>query len=513
MIFKGYTLSKEQLQAMQLYTQLGVNAPLVIDAGAGASKTFTCNAIVSSLCANEKVLVLAFNSIIVEEMRDAFPSDVTVETTHSLARSKTKPYRNDKLHAPLTSRVISNALELPKRVLGLSQYDFSSTLLKLVNSYCVSDVDLFSDFVNKNAHSFNVVPNSDFSTALIEYGSLLWEKMTDRSSPCPVTHDVYLKEFVLLVKSGGIKLDYDVVVLDEAQDTVPIVKQLVELLQAKTIIVGDKFQSIYEWRNAVNVMQTYMNSGATVTRLTTCYRFGDDIAQLSNRLIKEYYGEDPKFVGNPNKKSHIYCSANHEPTERSLMLFRTNAELMASLVEKVDSGERCCLLKNKKESISLIDDAEKLYKGQRVARGIMSAFETWYEFEQYVKSDSGSELKTFFKTVETYGFKKMRSIILTTTNTDAEKATYVFATAHSTKGIEFDHVVIAGDFDTHIERAQGRVKHQEINLLYVALTRAVKSLDISQCSTLLRLSKQKVVNVLAQSKMEQKRAAAEEWFS
>ena len=512
MKFKGYTLSKEQLQAMRLYSEIEVGSPLVIDAGAGASKTFTCNAIVSMLCATKKVLVLAFNSIIVEEMRESFPANVTVETTHALARRKTKPYRNEKLQTPLTSRVVANVLDLPNRIFGLSQYEFSATLIKAINAYSVSSEDDLQTFIESNASLFKVAQQSDVTGAIVEYAIQLWEKMTDRTSPCPVTHDVYLKEFVLLVKSGVIKLDYDLVVLDEAQDTVPIVKQFVELLNIKNIIVGDKFQSIYEWRNAVNVMQGYMNSGATVTRLTTCYRFGPEIAQLSNALIKQYYGEDPKFIGNPNKSSTIHTSANREPCEPSLMLFRTNAELMASLVESVDKGEKCCLLKNKKESLSLIDDAARLHKGQRVTRGIMSAFESWYEFEQYTKSPNGSELRTFFKTVEMYGFSKMRSIIATTSDMPIESATLVFATAHSTKGIEFDNVVIAGDFDAYIERAQGKEKLQEINLLYVALTRAIKTLDISQCSTLMRLLKQKVMNTLAETTMAKKRDAVSALF-
>ena len=46
-------------------------------------------------------------------------------------------------------------------------------------------------------------------------------------------------------------------------------------------------------------------------------------------------------------------------------------------------------------------------------------------------------------------------------------------TAHKSKGLEYDHVVIAQDFH---EEATG----EEMNLLYVAATRAMKTLEIDQ---------------------------------
>ncbi|MCG9575371.1 UvrD-helicase domain-containing protein [Vibrio tubiashii] len=507
MIFKGHALSKEQLTALHLFTKLEHNDTLVIDAGAGSSKTFTCNAIATQLCSSLNVLVLAFNSIIVEEMKDAFPDNVLVSTTHAFARGKTRPYPERKLKTPLVPRYVADALELPSKVLGIDALHFAAKIIKAISDYCVSDIDKLSDYIASNSHKYLGSNEQDAVELLINQGKRLWQMMTDRQSQCPVTHDVYLKEFVLLVKSGSIKLDFDVVILDEAQDTTPIVKQFVEILNAKKIAVGDKYQSIYEWRNAVNVMEDYMSKGNTTTRLTTCYRFGESIANISNSLIEKYYGTNPNFKGNVKKNSQIHTSANHEQHDSSLLLFRTNAELMATLVDKVEKGEACCMLKDQKESLMLIDDAQKLYNGQRVTRGILSVFANWHEFEQYTKNGNGSELRTFQKTVEMYGFDKVRSIIKATANMPIERAKYVFATAHSTKGIEFKHVVIGADFDQYIQRSSGRYLLQEINLLYVALTRAVESLDVSQCSTLVQLVRKPAMQTLATSTMAKKRQA------
>ncbi|MGD8116897.1 UvrD-helicase domain-containing protein [Vibrio sp. TRT 29B02] len=512
MNFKGYKLSPEQMESLSAFVNLPENKLLVIDAGAGASKTFTCNAIVSNLCAQLRVLVLAYNSIIVEEMKDAFPNNCDVTTSHSFARKHTKPYREERLNTPLTIRVVQNILKLPSKIDSMGSATFSEKVLKIINKYCVSDASSISEFMALNMTNILNVHEYSLKEELVRNCKILWAIMTDRESSCPITHDVYLKEFVLLLEAGEVTIDYDVVVLDEGQDTVPVVKQMFELLNAKGVIVGDKYQSIYEWRNAVNVMESYIKSNNVTTRLTTCYRFGQPIANVANALIEKYYGTNPQFKGNPDKKSVIHSSANHEPHDQSLMLFRTNAELMSSLIEKFEAGYKCKLLKKAEESLKLIDDAQELRNGNKVLRGALRVFNNWQEFEEHARSTQGGEFKSFINSIELYGFDKMRTVISQAAETPKESAQYIFATAHSTKGIEHDNVVIGPDFDKFISRSSGKLLQQEASLLYVALTRAKSSLDISQCSTLRYLADKPIKEKLSSSVMQNKHKMAAALF-
>lgn len=58
-----------------------------------------------------------------------------------------------------------------------------------------------------------------------------------------------------------------------------------------------------------------------------------------------------------------------------------------------------------------------------------------------------------------------------------EQLDILLTTAHKSKGKEWDNVIVADDFD--IERIFGEVIYQQdINLLYVACTRAIKKLDV-----------------------------------
>lgn len=489
MEFEGYKLSSEQKASIQAFNAMNNDECLSIDAGAGASKTFTCKAILHFCTKEKKVLVLAYNNIIVSEMKDSFPNSVTVATTHSLARSLTKPYKKERLEATLTTQRVCDMLNLPLFILGLERKQLARMIVKLVSLYCTSNISTIGEYIAQNKEKLDLTTKDELLEQVVHYANRLWKGMTDRQSDLPVTHDVYLKEFVLLLLSGEVRLDFDVVVLDEAQDSAPIVQQLFQFINAKKIAVGDKYQSIYEWRGAVNVMESLMQREQPQTRLTTCYRFGQSIAELANSLIGKYHGENPMFQGNPEKESHIVFQHSFEDrTEHALLLFRTNAALMAALMEKYEQGHLCHILKNAAEQKKLVCQARYLFAGRKVNGGPLSSFLNWEEFEEYATANSSNEFRAFFSTIQQYGFDKMEQVLTQVSRVTIESAKYIFSTAHSCKGVEHDHVILWDDFDQSFDRSEGQAKLQETNLLYVALTRAKVTLDISKCFTLCELT-------------------------
>ncbi|MEI8659252.1 3'-5' exonuclease [Vibrio sp. Hal054] len=503
MLFNGRILSNEQKATVGLFRDMGPQETLVIDAGAGAAKTFTSNAIVSLCTKNENVLVLVYNNIIAKKMADEFPSNVLVSTSHAYARSMLPAYSSTRLERPLTKKAVISVLKLPMSIIGLSANQFASMLLQTLSDYAISDENCIETYVEQLGHTDAI------TLQLVHYTKLLWDEMTDRHSTLPVMHDVYLKEFVLKVVTGQLALNLDVLVLDEAQDSAPVVKQFFDYVKAKKISVGDKFQSIYEWRGAINVMQTLISAGHKTARLTTCYRYGQEIAELSNDLIEQYYNENPEFKGNANKSSVIYSdNLSHVKHEQELHIFRTNTSLMASVMDYYSQGQKCLVLKGTKEQLMLLNDAERLFNGQRVMHGTFSAFDSWNEFIDYVNTQGGS-LKNLYRAIQSYGFKLMKTVLEQSQHHTIDNAGKVFTTAHACKGIEHDHVVLADDFDSIFCKSKNNERLQEVNLLYVALTRAIKTLDISRCDTLrnLYLKKHSVATPLNNDMMENKKAA------
>ncbi|WP_234841934.1 UvrD-helicase domain-containing protein [Sinorhizobium meliloti] len=71
--------------------------------------------------------------------------------------------------------------------------------------------------------------------------------------------------------------------LDEAQDTNPVVLDILQRQRGQLIYVGDRYQQIYEWRGAVNAMESIDTDASTY--LTTSFRFGDAIAELATKML------------------------------------------------------------------------------------------------------------------------------------------------------------------------------------------------------------------------------------
>ena len=486
MKFKGHEISVEQEFARSQFLRMRRGDMLTLAAGAGASKTYTCNLLLSSTKETEKCLVIAFNRLIVDEMCSSFGENVDVLTSHELARKYVTKYSTSRLERPLLPKMVVDALGIPATVGTMDAFSFSQKLVWGIKKYANSEELNIARFARINGAEILKSCNKTDLVLFAMYLNRLWIEMTTANSNLPIIHDVYLKEFVMMVVSGDITLDeYKVVVLDEAQDSAPIVKLLFAAINSIKVGAGDTHQSIYEWRGAVNVMRELGLQSKYTAELTTCYRFGQSIADLANALIEEYKGSNPKFKGHPTKISEIKVTPKNEAKE--LWLFRTNAELISELIYSTQKGVKCHLLRDNKSMIKLIDEAQKLYLNQPVKSGVLKLFDSWSEFEAFATSGDGGEYKSFVDAVLSHGFDAIKKVIENSLDTDIEDAERLFSTAHACKGIEHNHVVLHSDFDKFIEKSLSSALEQEINLLYVALTRAIKTLDISRCKTLTKL--------------------------
>ena len=93
-------------------------------------------------------------------------------------------------------------------------------------------------------------------------------------------HDHYLKIWALTQP----RIDADFLLLDEAQDTNPVVEQIFlhQRDHAQLVMVGDSAQAIYDWRGAKDVMTGF--DGTQLT-LSQSFRFGPHLAEEANRWL------------------------------------------------------------------------------------------------------------------------------------------------------------------------------------------------------------------------------------
>ena len=92
-------------------------------------------------------------------------------------------------------------------------------------------------------------------------------------------HDGYFKLWSL----SQLHLDYDFILLDEAQDSNPALLSVLSAQTVPVVFVGDRYQQIYQWRGAVNAMESLKT--ADVASLTTSFRFGQGIANVATKIL------------------------------------------------------------------------------------------------------------------------------------------------------------------------------------------------------------------------------------
>ena len=63
----------------------------------------------------------------------------------------------------------------------------------------------------------------------------------------------------------------------------------------------------------------------------------------------------------------------------------------------------------------------------------------------------------------------------------------ILSTVHKAKGREWFEVKLGNDFDGLVDKKRGGFHEEELNILYVACTRAIHRLDISECLDVISL--------------------------
>lgn len=299
---------------------------------------------------------------------------------------------------------------------------------------------------------------------LLPYARKAWADLSNPEGVLPFSHDHYVKVWQL--NNPVISADY--ILLDEAQDTAPVMLDILAQQKCLKILVGDTAQQIYEWRGAVNALAAF--PGAPRKMLSQSFRFGVAIADVANAVLETLDESTPlRLKGLPSIHSTI------EPIENpTCILCRTNAVAVASLLSAIAEGKRPFLIGGGSDVISFVEAAETLQQGQPTSHPDLACFSSWSEAQEYVKQDEGEDLKLMVNLIDAFGAATILSALRSMPS--ERDADLVISTAHKSKGREWDHVRLANDFPTKSKSSDADRK-----LLYVAVTRAKLTLDISGC--------------------------------
>ena len=457
---KPHYATEEQIESVDLFS---TGESLKINAFAGSGKTATLKLLADT--SKKAGIYLAFNKSLAEEAESKFPYWVSCRTCHSLAYRSTQnslKKNNEKMFGVLTNSTISALVPHNEDSLQFSPSLIMATLRKFLQS---ADEEISTKHVPEwgKLTSFTPAQLNDIKSGIVKNAISVWERMTDcNDCSVPLGHDGYFKLWAL--SNPCIHADY--ILLDEAQDTAPVMLGVLRQQECQIVLAGDKYQQIYEWRGAVNAMELLETENETT--LTQSFRFGETIAEAATKLLSSL-GEKKVLRGNPEIESKLGCS------DPSVILCRTNAGVIDYTLKCLESNVVPHILGGNGEIIKLLSAVKVLKAGERVDIPEFFGFTTWPGIVAFSKSEEGASLKTIVKIVDRHGEDNLLKA-LSKTNSSEKEADLIISTVHRAKGRQWERVVIVDDFGMTDEKSDDC--RTEKQLMYVALTRAREEVQI-----------------------------------
>lgn len=441
---------------------------IFVEARAGAAKTTTLVKYAEAR-PRKKILYIAYNSAIAKEAQTKFPSNVKCSTMHAMAYAKFGvPYNKKNKLGNVRAIDIANAIG--------KNFGDARTLLAILNKFLSSAEPKISITMVVNEGIPSVAAES-----IKKQVECIWAKMIDLDDAMPMSHDGYLKLYHL---SGEALAGYDIVMLDEKQDTNSVAMDIILKSAGKKIMVGDKYQSIYAFRGASQAVQRAVKPDVTFT-LTGSFRFGPTIANAANALLS-LSGEQVKTIG-LSKEKGVIVSYGATPVAlpesgTTAYISRTNSALFLHALDLMDAKIPFAF-NSGDEKMNVILDVNHLKLGRTysIKNTFIKKFDNLGELIDYADDADDKETKTLIAIVKKYS--NIEHLIETVR---AKASLYtgkerMLSTIHSSKGKEWDTVIIGNDF-VNLKKISGKIQNtesqQEINCLYVQLTRAKKSLHL-----------------------------------
>lgn len=443
-----------------------------------------------------KGLYIAFNRSIKEEASKKFPRNVKCVTSHGLAYSKFGGQLKHKLMGYTDWREIYNSTGV-NRPFGdhdLFNRMYAILLQETINNFVnTADETIMKSHFISEAYYFikkNQSLSMDLPTEekMIDDAMMLWGAMINPNNMMiKATHDTYLKQYQL----SHPVLNYDYILLDEAQDSNPALLDIFERQQNRKILVGDPYQSIYGFRNAVDAMNQ-IKTDKTLD-LTISFRFGRSIAEFANSVLA-LRGETKQIIGIKDE-DQLYCGSVPSDRKNFAFIARYNSTLLRDAIEFVSISRDPVFFAGGFESLRpnlLLDLYTLKYGGGYIKDPMLSTYNNYNEFVRISKETDDIEWLGRIRLVEEYETRLPMLIdnVRRRETKNESLAGIIYSTAHKSKGLEFDHVSLANDYySTPMEEGLVPDKlylkkrdpmNEELHVFYVASTRAKKSLNIPE---------------------------------
>ncbi len=228
---------------------------------------------------------------------------------------------------------------------------------KTVESFALSDKDEVD--LAHIPESFEI--REEDQQKIVDLAKEYWNDLTKEDGNFRITHDVYRKQWALSRPdltdgSGGNKAGANILYIDEAQDTPPVLAKVVADQKMQKVIVGDPNQAIYAF--AENIDYLSEADGDVELPLNKSWRFGPEVADIGNRFL-QVLGSKDRVVGGGGESQIVYGMEDADA-----VLVRTNAGMVNAILQEVRNGRRVSAPKGTRENLDSLT---------RTVQGLMAA--------------------------------------------------------------------------------------------------------------------------------------------
>jgi hypothetical protein len=456
---------------------------LAIQAGAGTGKTTTLVLIAKST--NRTATLVAFNKGIVKDVRPKLAdTKVTARTINSLAYQQVGKHFKARLDSErMSGYEIARRLDIepfyctvgdqPKVVQPQASAGY---VMKALDNFCrsaakapgtrhlpyVDSIDVADEDGGRTYEN-----NDALAAHLADAIDRAWADIQRVDGQLRFTQDHFVKIWELGELYGPPVIPGEYIMVDEAQDSNPVFLSVLAQQNKQVIFVGDAQQQMYEWRGAVDAMSTVPADATTF--LTKSFRFGPEIAGVANQMLARIPSAELRLQGLGEAGEVRECD------DPDAILTRTNAAAIAVVIAEAAKGRKVYMEGGAADVVGFARAAKRLMNGESTDHPELAIFDNWQQVQEYVDQDVlGDELAPMVRLIDDNG---VDTVLAAADNKITEdEADVTVSTAHKSKGREWDSVRLAGDFPSN------RMSDSEYRILYVAVTRARKVLDITGCA-------------------------------
>ena len=490
----GFTPSPYQEKIFDFIVHGNGNA--VISAKAGSGKTSTCVTAIKLIKPKNKVMFLAFNKSVAEELSQKLKDypNVEVRTSHSLGFAiirknvegeveldefKYRRYIKSNISelttidVTLTKNQLYNYIESICALVDFARFNLAQTAEEVKSLAVKYDVPIFFDECDV---VIKVLEWGKTELNSIDYADMVW---------LPVELSMNARAF-----------QKDFIFIDECQDqSLMSIELFLKCFKRGTrfIAVGDEDQCINTFCGSSEEAFQYMKDYPKTTQfdLPICYRCPKTVVELAKTLVPDIECREDAPKGDIIEKCWTSSLRSGD-----MVLCRSKAPLLKVYTKLLRKGIQCYIKgqdigTNLKKLIEEVD-IEELNTNLKSDGVFVRLYDNLFEIRNKLMESKGLDYQDATLTnyiTNSYDMIKALTVLAENYTTKTELLSHIdeifdetregviLSTIHKAKGLEADNVYILCNSSMPSSLAKKEwEKNAEQNLIYVAYTRAKKKL-------------------------------------